>query len=64
MKIIMLSLVLLCCGCQIQINLASNVTNVPVIKAQLDTEDTNMTGSSLEDVKKGGDKADMTVPIP
>lgn len=65
MKPFLIAALFLLTSCQIQVNLASNVTNVPVIKAQVDSEGSEMTGSSLEDIKKGPDKAgDVSVPIP
>jgi len=52
-----LILSLFCSGCQLQVNVASNVTYIPVIKAQVESNESEMTGSSLEDIKKGADKA-------
>ena len=43
------------CGCQLQINLASSVVNVPVSKVQAGG-DQDMTGSALEDLKNEGQK--------
>lgn len=35
MKIFLIMILLMSCGCQIQINLASSVVNIPVTKTQL-----------------------------
>ncbi len=65
MKALLISALFLLTGCQIQVNLASNVTNVPVVKTQLGNDKAEMTGSNLEDIKKGADEAgDISVPIP
>jgi len=50
-----LVLALMACSCQLQINLASSVVNVPVSKVQTG-EDQEMTGSALEDLKNEGQK--------
>ena len=57
MKVFLLSLLLLCCSCQLQVNIASNVTNVPIVKTQYESDEADMSGSRLEDIKKGPDKA-------
>jgi hypothetical protein len=51
---------LLFCGCQIQINVASSVVNIPVVKTQHDNKNSGMSGSDLKESgnglkQKGGD---------
>jgi len=64
MKAFILFIIVTCSGCQLQVNIASNVTNVPIVKTQFESDEANMTGSSLEDVKKGPDKAGDVKVIP
>jgi hypothetical protein len=59
-----LLLALSLCGCQLQINIASSVVNVPVSKTQIG-DDQEMTGSALEDLKNQGQKGGkFEVPLP
>jgi len=64
MKAFILFIIVTCSGCQLQVNIASNVTNVPIVKTQYESDKAKMTGSSLEDVKKGSDKAGDVKVIP
>ncbi len=62
--IFILFTLLFACGCQIQINLASSVVNVPVSKTQISDGDAEMSGSALDDFGKGNkqeSKLDATV---
>ena len=56
-------LALMLCGCQLQINLASSVVNVPVSKTQVG-DNPDMSGSSLKDLKNDGQKGgEIKVPL-
>ena len=60
MKKILLLSVFALTGCQLQVNIASPVNNVTVIKAQHESDNADMSGSKLDDVardisQKGGD---------
>jgi hypothetical protein len=61
--IILLFITILAGGCQLQVNLASPVNNITVIKTQNDSGD--MQGSKLDDITEGPDEAgDVSLPIP
>jgi len=62
---LLLLLLLLASSCQLQINIASSVINVPVVKTQLSDGDTKMEGSKLEDIAEGiKQKAgDLSIPV-
>ena len=64
-KLLFILMTLLFTSCiQLQVPIASNVTNVTVIKTQVTTDAATMSGSSLEDIRKGADKAgDVTTPL-
>lgn len=63
-KIIILFCLLLLTGCQLQINLASSVVNVPVNKAQYAEKDSEnkMSGSDIKNPKN--DQTTDTVVTP
>jgi hypothetical protein len=52
-KILLFSAAVFFSSCQVQINFASNVVNVPVNKTQLSEDSATMTGSILDEVGKG-----------
>jgi len=45
-----LTILFLCTSCQLQINIASSVVNVPVVKIQESGASATMTGSKIEDI--------------
>ena len=57
-----LAFMLLCTSCQLQINIASSVVNVPVVKIQKSGTSATMTGSKVEDIDSK-QKASATVPV-
>jgi len=52
-RAVIITLAILCGGCQLQVNLASSVVNVPVVKTQYKSDDAQMLGSNLKDIADG-----------
>ena len=55
MKFLLLALCLLTSGCQVQLNVACSVVNIPIVKAQANKGrgSATMSGSSLKDAANG-----------